>query len=393
MADNVAANSGDGAGPSFATDLKAGDAHWPIGKVAWGTRDSAYNIVDLANALPVQPGTGATFPVSGTFWQTTQPVSAAALPLPTGAATSANQATEITSLASIATSVGGTLAVSGTFWQATQPVSIGAAVSVTGTFFQATQPVSAASLPLPTGASTDVAQSSTTSGQTGGLSQAAVLTAAPTYVTGNTNPLTMSTSGEMRVQLSKAGASPSIGSPADAAAAQVALYVNAQLGIFNGTNWDRLREASADALAGTGILAAGNMGWNGTTWDRLKATSGVLSVDLSATSANATALKVDGSAVNQPTKEVVPTTATLSNVAGSATSVNVVASNASRRGLTIYNDSTARVRLKFGTTASSTSFTYSVPAGAQWEMTVPFTGAIDGIWDAANGNARVTEMT
>ena len=37
---------------------------------------------------------------------TTQPVSAAALPLPTGAATSANQSTEITSLATIATNTG-----------------------------------------------------------------------------------------------------------------------------------------------------------------------------------------------------------------------------------------------------------------------------------------------
>ena len=40
-------------------------------------------------------------PVSGTFFQGTQPVSAAALPLPAGASTSANQATEIASLASL----------------------------------------------------------------------------------------------------------------------------------------------------------------------------------------------------------------------------------------------------------------------------------------------------
>ena len=45
--------------------------------------------------------------------------------------------------------------VTGTFFQATQPVSIASAVAVTGTFFQATQPVSAASLPLPSDASTE----------------------------------------------------------------------------------------------------------------------------------------------------------------------------------------------------------------------------------------------
>jgi hypothetical protein len=46
-------------------------------------------------------GSAVTQPVSGTFWQATQPVSAAALPLPSGAATASNQTTANTSLASI----------------------------------------------------------------------------------------------------------------------------------------------------------------------------------------------------------------------------------------------------------------------------------------------------
>jgi hypothetical protein len=110
--------------------------------------------------------------VTGTFWQNTQPVSLAACPLPTGAATSAAQGTGNTSLGNIDTKtpalgqatmansrpvviasnqsavpVSGTFwqatqPVSGTFWQATQPVSIASPVPVTGTFWQATQPVS-----------------------------------------------------------------------------------------------------------------------------------------------------------------------------------------------------------------------------------------------------------
>jgi hypothetical protein len=62
--------------------------------------------VDITSPSPAMPSGGAgirgwlsaiwtklnaTIAVSGTFWQATQPVSAAALPLPTGAATSANQ--------------------------------------------------------------------------------------------------------------------------------------------------------------------------------------------------------------------------------------------------------------------------------------------------------------
>jgi hypothetical protein len=69
-----------------------------------------------------------TVAVTGTFWQTTQPVSIASMP---------------------------TTPVTGTFWQATQPVSgpltdtqlRATAVPVSGTFWQTTQPVSLASLP------------------------------------------------------------------------------------------------------------------------------------------------------------------------------------------------------------------------------------------------------
>ncbi len=44
--------------------------------------------------------------------------------------------------------------------------------------------------------------------------------------------------------------------------------------IFNGTTYDRMRTASGDTLAGTGIAASGQMVWNGTTWDRLRAQIG-----------------------------------------------------------------------------------------------------------------------
>jgi hypothetical protein len=119
--------------------------------------------------------------VTGTFWQATQPVSAASLPLPTGAATSAkqdaqtallttidsklagtinvaivsgggggtggdasaaNQVIQTGHLAAIEAAVEGVLAVAGT-------VSVSGPVAVTGTFYPATQPVSiAATVPV-----------------------------------------------------------------------------------------------------------------------------------------------------------------------------------------------------------------------------------------------------
>lgn len=86
-------------------------------------------------------------------------------------------------------------------------------------------------------------------------------------------------------------------------------------------------------------------------------------------------------------------TATLSNVSGSASSVNLLASNANRDGATIYNDSTAVLYVKLGSTASTSSFTVKVAAGGYYELPFGYTGTIDGIWSAANGSARVTEFT
>lgn len=62
--------------------------------------DVTINNASGASAVNIQDG-GNSITVDGTFWQATQPVSAASLPLPTGAATSANQATEIASLANL----------------------------------------------------------------------------------------------------------------------------------------------------------------------------------------------------------------------------------------------------------------------------------------------------
>jgi len=85
--------------------------------------------VTSMTALKVD-GSAVTQPVSGTFWQATQPVSLASMP-----------STPVTG-----TFWQATQPVSGTFWQTTQPVSIASMPStpVTGTFWQATQPISGA---------------------------------------------------------------------------------------------------------------------------------------------------------------------------------------------------------------------------------------------------------
>lgn len=87
-------------------------------------------------------------------------------------------------------------------------------------------------------------------------------------------------------------------------------------------------------------------------------------------------------------------TATLTNVNDTASSTTLLAANADRKGAIIVNDSTSILYLKYGATASATSFSYKLNAGATWEMPQPpYTGIIDGISSAdASGAARITEV-
>jgi hypothetical protein len=83
----------------------------------------------------------------------------------------------------------------------------------------------------------------------------------------------------------------------------------------------------------------------------------------------------------------------LANVASSASNVTIMAANEARRVAMVYNDSTAVLYLKFGATASTTSFTILIPSQGYYEFPQPcYSGQVDGIWAAANGSARVTEL-
>ena len=89
--------------------------------------------------------------------------------------------------------------------------------------------------------------------------------------------------------------------------------------------------------------------------------------------------------------------ATLTNVASSATSVNLFPADTDpyaevdTGGRVVFNDSTAVLYLKFGATASSSSYTVQIAAGGYYEFPRPvYTGQVDGIWASANGNARLT---
>lgn len=88
------------------------------------------------------------------------------------------------------------------------------------------------------------------------------------------------------------------------------------------------------------------------------------------------------------------TTPSITRLTASATSQQALAANANRVGGTFVNDSTATAYVKFGTTASATSYTYRMRPGSTMELPLPcYPGRIDIIWTAANGAMQITEMT
>jgi hypothetical protein len=189
-----------GGGTEYTEDVPA--ATDPIGKCIIGRRrdtlaaetsaDGDNVAINATNKGELYVKHVDTLPVTGAFFQATQPISAAALPLPAGAATSALQTqpgvdigdvTVNNAAGAAAVNIqdgGNSITVDGTFFQATQPVSIAAVVPVSdnagsltvdapvgtpvfvrlsdGAAAIATLPVSAASLPLPAGAATSALQ-------------------------------------------------------------------------------------------------------------------------------------------------------------------------------------------------------------------------------------------
>ena len=149
-----------------------------------------------------------------------------------------------------------------------------------------TQPISAASLPLPTGASTEASlakltltQGSTTSGQSGPIIQGAVTTSAPSYSTGQTSPLSLTTVGALRVDGS--GATQPVSGTITANQGTSASLANAwALKITDTTNGPvAVKPASTPAVASDPSLVV-TPSPNGTFFAAVKQPAGSVTVEL-----------------------------------------------------------------------------------------------------------------
>lgn len=399
----------------------------PVGGVILGWDGTNVRVVrtDATGVLRVD-GSGVT-----------QPISAASLPLPTGASTAANQATAIAALASIDTRLAGTLAIAGAVTQS-GPWSVGQSgawsVGVTGTVTvdgsAVTQPISAVSLPLPTGAATSALQT------TGNASLSNIDGKLPAALVGGrldvnigastslavTGPLTDAQLRATPVAVSDGGASLTV--DGTVAVSSVAGSV-----AVTGTFWQATQPISAASLPlPTGAATETTLATLLTTTafqarintlgqkTMANSTPVVLASDQAVipVSDNGGSLTVDGTVAvssvggtvtvsgtvtanagtgTMTTKETRSTASSVTSVAGSATSVSLLASNANRLAATVYNDSTAILYLKLGATASTTSFTAKLYPEDYYEVPANYTGAIDGVWASATGSARITELT
>lgn len=242
-----------------------------------------------------------------------------------------------------------------------------------------TQPISASTLPLPTGAATEaslvkltLAQGSTTSGQTGALILGAVTTAAPTYTTGQSSALSLTTAGALRV---------------DASGSTQPVSGTVTVVQPTGTNLHVVVDSSA---LPSGAATSANQA---TEIASLASIDGKLPAALGPQSTAGSLSIVPATGAVFAVTSASSTTGTISSVAASASTGVLLASNTSRRGATIYNDGLSQLFVACAATASTTAFTYKLQAGSAVSIDYNYTGVISGIWAAALGSARITEFT
>jgi len=85
--------------------------------------------------------------------------------------------------------------------------------------------------------------------------------------------------------------------------------------------------------------------------------------------------------------------ADLTSVTNSNASFSIVASNSSRKGLYIVNDSNTQCYYAFAASATTSAYSFRLTANSIYTMDVPiYTGAVSAICNANNGASKVTEI-
>jgi hypothetical protein len=230
----------------------------------------------------------------------------------------------------------------------------------------------------------DYTPGSTTSGQNGVLTQGATTTAAPTYTTGTTNPLSLTTAGALRTDAS-ATTQPISGSVSISGTPTVTVG-NASIAV-TGTFWQATQPVSLSSTTITGTVAVTESG----TWN-ITNISGTVSLPTGAstsalqTTGNTSLSTIAGAILTQGTT----TTGQTGNlILGAVTTAAPTYTTGTINALSLDTSGNLRVTLAAGTIAvtqstspwvvslASTTITGSVAVtGTFWQATQPISGSV-----------------
>lgn len=376
----------------------------------------------------VQGGNTATVTAAGALQvdgsAVTQPVSAVSLPLPTGASTSALQTTGNTTLSNIqanqtngtqVTTISGTVPLptgaSTAALQSNVQSAIGTsattAITVQGSASGVDLPVAIASsitIPISGVVIAQIKDSAGLSLNSNGAGALEVAVTGTTPVSG-TVAVTQSTSPWVDNITQFGGTNISTGTGASGAGIPRVTVSNdsnilaTQSGTWNITNVSGT--ISLPTGASTSALQSSVQGsaTGGTAATSSQLAGGIYnSTPPTLTNGQQAALQFTsaGALVTSATSTTITSsTSTLTSVAAATSSTSLLASNTGRKGAYFFNDSTAILYLAFASSASTTAYTVQIASNGFYEMPNPavYTGSIFGIWSAANGNVRITELS
>lgn len=229
---------------------------------------------------------------------------------------------------------------------------------------------------------------------------AVATTSAPIYSNGNMVPLSTDLSGNLRITGSITASNPSVGTDGAAVlgfdtqiggsvTTAAPTYTTGNLNALSLTTGGLLRIDGVYPIATTTPTSDATFVAGAVTTGAPTYTTGQMDPLSLDTAGNLRVLATGSVIVNKST------TGTITSVAGSVTSVTLLASNTARVSATIFNDAPSGnlLYVALASSSSTTAYTIKLWPGSYWDLPVNYTGIITGIWTAATGNARVTELT
>ena len=173
---------------------------------------------------------------------------------------------------------------------------------------------------------------------------------------------------------------------------RVAVNASGQVGVdFTNITIGNVKEADGDnkALGAMADAAATDNDYG--AWSLIALTKrAVIFLRNISNGANGTLTRLDTLAANTKNAGV----GSLSSVPSQLTNIALLVSNPSRMQATVYNESTSVLRIGLSATAvTPTSYTVQVQPGGYYEVPAYYTGTVRGLWDSADGFARVTELS